>query len=65
VPVADETAAVTALRDGGIVVAPGSRYRVDTGPGIRITASTLPVADAAGVASAVASAVTARLAPHR
>ncbi|WP_344651697.1 aminotransferase class I/II-fold pyridoxal phosphate-dependent enzyme [Cryptosporangium japonicum] len=65
VPVTDETAAVTALRDGGIVVAPGSRYRVDTGPGVRITASTLPVADAAEVASAVASAVTARLAPHR
>ncbi|MFG1923963.1 aminotransferase class I/II-fold pyridoxal phosphate-dependent enzyme [Cryptosporangium sp. NPDC048952] len=65
VPVTDETAAVTALRDGGIVVAPGSRYRVNSGPGIRITASTLPEADAPVVAAAVSSAVAARMAPHR
>ena len=64
VPVPDETGAVTALRDGGIVVAPGSRYRVNSGPGIRVTASTLPVEDAPAVAAAVATAVTARLAPH-
>jgi DNA-binding transcriptional MocR family regulator len=56
VPVADETAAVTALRDAGIVVVPGSRYRIASGPGIRVTASRLPVADAAEVAAAVAVA---------
>ncbi|SHM44542.1 aminotransferase class I/II-fold pyridoxal phosphate-dependent enzyme [Cryptosporangium aurantiacum] len=61
VPVADETAAVATLRDAGIVVAPGARYRVHTGPGVRVTASTLPVADAAGVAEVVAAASATRL----
>jgi DNA-binding transcriptional MocR family regulator len=60
VPVLDETAAVTVLRDAGIVVMPGARYRVASGPAIRITASTLEPADAASVADVVAVAAVAR-----
>ena len=41
VPVGDETRAVTALRDAGYAVAPGSLFRVDVRPGIRITVSPL------------------------
>jgi DNA-binding transcriptional MocR family regulator len=52
VPVADETAALTRLRDDGYAVAPGSLYRLETPPGLRITISPLepgridPLADA-------------------
>ena len=60
VPVAEETAAVTALRDAGIVVTRGARYRVATGPGIRVTVSLLAPADAGAVAAAVAVAAVAR-----
>jgi DNA-binding transcriptional MocR family regulator len=57
VPVADETVAVTALRDAGYAVAPGSRFRIATPPGIRITVSPVgerdlpPLADAVAVAA--------------
>jgi DNA-binding transcriptional MocR family regulator len=56
VPVADEPAAVTALREAGIVVAPGSRYRLASGPGIRVTVARLPPTDAPAVAAAIADA---------
>jgi DNA-binding transcriptional MocR family regulator len=52
VPVADETAAITRLRDEGYAVAPGSLYRIASPPGLRITVSPLdpdriePLADA-------------------
>jgi DNA-binding transcriptional MocR family regulator len=52
VPVADETATVTRLRDAGYAVAPGSLYRIASPPGLRITVSPLdpdgvePLADA-------------------
>jgi DNA-binding transcriptional MocR family regulator len=52
-PVPDETRAVAGLRDAGYAVAPGSLYRLGTGPAIRITISPLaerdiePLADAA------------------
>lgn len=41
VPVADETAAVTRLLAAGWAVAPGGWFRVESGPGIRITVSGL------------------------
>jgi DNA-binding transcriptional MocR family regulator len=41
VPVADETAAVTRLRDDGYAVAPGSLYRIASPAGLRITVSPL------------------------
>jgi len=57
VPVGDETRAVTALRDEGYAVAPGSIFRVNSGPGIRITVSPLGDDDIGPLAAAVARAV--------
>lgn len=57
VPVADETRAVTSLRDAGYAVAPGSLYRLSSPPGIRITVSPLDLVDVETLAGAVARAV--------
>jgi DNA-binding transcriptional MocR family regulator len=57
VPVPDETRAVTALRDAGYAVAPGSLYRLAGPPGVRITVSALAPTDIDGLADAVAAAV--------
>ncbi|MGW0998634.1 aminotransferase class I/II-fold pyridoxal phosphate-dependent enzyme [Streptomyces sp. NPDC002520] len=57
VPVPDETAAVARLLQSGWGVAPGSRFRIDTPPGIRITISPVTDQDIAPLAEAVAAAV--------
>lgn len=57
VPVAEETAVVTRLMGSGWAVAPGARFRVESGPAVRMTMSTLSLADVPGLAEAVASAV--------
>jgi len=57
VPVPDETAVVARLRDDGYAVAPGSLYRMDAAPGIRLTVSALPDDRVTAVADAVARAV--------
>lgn len=57
VPVPDETRAVAVLRDAGYVVAPGTLFRVDSGPGIRITVSPLDSADLVPLAATVARAL--------
>jgi DNA-binding transcriptional MocR family regulator len=62
VPVPDETRAVSALRDAGIVVAPGSLYRIASGPGIRITVS--PLGGSQSDIDAMADAVTAAVRPR-
>lgn len=59
VPVGDETRTVTLLREAGYAVAPGSLYRLATGPGIRITVSPLDQPDIEPLADAVAAAVHA------
>jgi DNA-binding transcriptional MocR family regulator len=59
VPVPDETRAVTGLRDAGYAVAPGSLFRVASGPAIRITITRLDPADVEPLADAVARAVSA------
>jgi DNA-binding transcriptional MocR family regulator len=59
VPVADETRTVTALRDDGYAVAPGSIFRLNSAPGIRLTVSPLGDADVEPLAAAVARAVGA------
>lgn len=56
VRVPDETRAVSVLRDAGYAVAPGSLYRIDSPPGIRITVSPLAVTDIGPLADAVARA---------
>nr|WP_245595352.1 aminotransferase class I/II-fold pyridoxal phosphate-dependent enzyme [Glycomyces tenuis] len=56
VPVADETAAVVALRDAGYAVAPGRPYSLHGHPGIRISTARLDPALAPAVADAVATA---------
>ncbi|MFF5171083.1 aminotransferase class I/II-fold pyridoxal phosphate-dependent enzyme [Micromonospora sp. NPDC000089] len=56
-PVPDETAVVTALRDAGWSVAPGALYRLGAGPAVRVTVSSLADADLAPLADAVVHAV--------
>ncbi|MFF4170766.1 aminotransferase class I/II-fold pyridoxal phosphate-dependent enzyme [Streptomyces sp. NPDC001744] len=56
VPVADETGAVARLLAAGWAVAPGARFRVESGPAVRITVSGLAVADVESLADAVAGA---------
>ncbi|MEV7546199.1 aminotransferase class I/II-fold pyridoxal phosphate-dependent enzyme [Streptomyces sp. NPDC089915] len=57
VPVADETAVVTRLMTAGWAVRPGASYRVEAGPGVRITISTLHEREVPQLADAVATAV--------
>lgn len=56
VPVPDEAVAVSRLLGAGWAVAPGSRFRMQTQPGIRITISDLAVGDIEPLADAVAQA---------
>ncbi|MFF5426688.1 MULTISPECIES: aminotransferase class I/II-fold pyridoxal phosphate-dependent enzyme [unclassified Streptomyces] len=56
VPVADETGAVTALLAAGWAVAPGARFRLATGPAVRLTVSRLAPRDIEPLAEAVARA---------
>ncbi len=57
VPVPDETAAVTSLLAAGWGVAPGARFRVRSGPGVRVTVTELAEDEVAPLADAVAAAV--------
>ncbi|MGH3523976.1 MAG: aminotransferase class I/II-fold pyridoxal phosphate-dependent enzyme, partial [Mycobacterium sp.] len=59
VPVPDEAVAITRLLDAGWAVAPGTRFRINSAPGIRITISDLDVPEIALLADAVAQAVHA------
>ena len=56
VRVRDETRAIGLLRDFGYAVAPGSIFRINTPPGVRITISPLDDADIPALADAVATA---------
>ncbi|MFF9064609.1 aminotransferase class I/II-fold pyridoxal phosphate-dependent enzyme [Streptomyces sp. NPDC014891] len=57
VPVPDETGAVARLLAAGWAVAPGARFRMDTGPAVRITVSGLALTDVEPLAEAVVGAV--------
>jgi len=58
VPVDDETTVLTALRDSGYAVAPGSLHRVASAPGVRVTIANLTQADIEPFADAFAAAAT-------
>ncbi|MFF8264811.1 aminotransferase class I/II-fold pyridoxal phosphate-dependent enzyme [Streptomyces virginiae] len=57
VPVADETVVVTRLLAAGWGVAAGAVFRVEAGPGVRLTVSQLEAAEVPVLADAVAAAV--------
>ncbi len=57
VPVPDETVAITRLLGAGWAAAPGTRFRVKTPPGLRITIADLRPAEIGPLADAVAEAV--------
>jgi len=56
VRVADETRTIGLLRDAGYAVAPGSLFRINTPPGVRITISPLDESTIPAFADAVADA---------
>jgi DNA-binding transcriptional MocR family regulator len=58
VTVPDETRAVSALRDAGYAVAPGSLFRIASPPGLRVTVSPLAETDAEPLADAILAAVS-------
>lgn len=59
IPVPEEAMVVSGLLAAGWAVAPGTWFRVDSPPGIRITVSTLRTEDMVPLATAVAKALTA------
>jgi DNA-binding transcriptional MocR family regulator len=56
VPVREEAATVAAMADAGWAVRAGERYRIRSGPAVRLTVSRLDPADAPRVARALAAA---------
>ena len=59
IPVPDETVVVTRLLSAGWAAAPGTRFRIGSPPGIRITISGLATEDIDALADAIAEAVLA------
>lgn len=59
VPVPDETVAITRLLGAGWAVAPGSRFRIRTAAGIRVTVADVGAHEVAPLADAIAAAVRA------
>ncbi|WP_091579759.1 aminotransferase class I/II-fold pyridoxal phosphate-dependent enzyme [Micromonospora sediminicola] len=57
VTVPDETVAVTALRDAGWSVAPGSPYRIAAAPAVRVTVSSLDEGELSVLADALVGAL--------
>ncbi|WP_310786173.1 aminotransferase class I/II-fold pyridoxal phosphate-dependent enzyme [Mycobacterium sp. Z3061] len=57
VPVPDETVAITRLLNAGWAAAPGTRFRMDTPPGMRITIADLQDDEIEPLADAVAEAI--------
>jgi DNA-binding transcriptional MocR family regulator len=59
VPVPDETVAITRLLASGWAAAPGTRFRIRTAPGIRVTVADLRSDEIGPLADAIAGAVLA------
>lgn len=60
IPVREETATVQALADRGWAVAAGERFRIQSPPAIRVTASAMPPAEARRFAADLAAALRPR-----
>lgn len=60
IPVREEAASLQGLAAAGWSVAPGERFRVRSGPGLRVTVTTLKVEDAGKFADAVAALLRPR-----
>ena len=59
IPVPDETVSITRLLSAGWAAAPGTRFRIGSPPGMRITISGLAAEDIDALADAIAEAVLA------
>jgi DNA-binding transcriptional MocR family regulator len=59
IPVPDETGSITRLLSAGWAAAPGTRFRIGSPPGMRITISGLAADDIDALAGAIAEAVLA------
>ena len=59
IPVPDETVCITRLLSAGWAAAPGTRFRIASPPGMRITISGLSAGDIDALADAIAEAVLA------
>ena len=59
IPVPDETVCITRLLSAGWAAAPGTRFRIGSPPGMRITISGLSAGDIDALADAIAEAVLA------
>ncbi|WIM87941.1 aminotransferase class I/II-fold pyridoxal phosphate-dependent enzyme [Candidatus Mycobacterium wuenschmannii] len=57
IPVADETVSITRLLSAGWAAAPGSRFRIGSPPGMRVTISALGADEIDALADALAEAV--------
>lgn len=57
IPVPDETVAITTLLTAGWAAAPGTRFRMDTPPGMRITVADLAEDEIEPLADAIAEAI--------
>jgi DNA-binding transcriptional MocR family regulator len=57
IPVPDETIAITRLLTTGWAAAPGTRFRIRTGPGIRVTIADLTAAEIHPLADSIAEAM--------
>jgi DNA-binding transcriptional MocR family regulator len=60
IPVDEEATVVAVMLAAGYAVAGGERFRLASGPGVRVTTATLQPAEAPEVAAVVARAVTGR-----
>ena len=60
IPVTDETATVAGLLQRGWAVAPGSRFRLGSPPGVRVTVSSLALAELPGLAEDIAAVLRVR-----
>ena len=63
VPVREESGAVERLLRAGWAVSPGERYRLRSGPGLRITTARLPVARTPMLAEAISAALRGSTGP--